>query len=279
LDTAVGTEFQRADCAPRSTLGNGAISITDWVQAGRYATGIDPLTPIGGPLAEPLARKSSKSDPKVVGEGAGDLNRIVILETTNQVGQSSTVFTRLVAQGDENAMGFSVAFDPTVLTFASATNGGNAAGALLNVNTNRLNIGRVGIALSLSVGSKFPAGTQEVIKLTFLAAPSATGTTPLTFTDTPIFREVSDITATALPTAYTGVNLVLSVPGPLLSITKSPEGLVLSWPASATNFVLESSSDVSTNWTGITIPLITNGQSINAALPVTEQQQFFRLKK
>ncbi|MGH9766924.1 MAG: choice-of-anchor V domain-containing protein, partial [Blastocatellia bacterium] len=44
-----GSEFQRADCAPIATQGNGVISIADWVQAGRYATGLDPIAPAGGP--------------------------------------------------------------------------------------------------------------------------------------------------------------------------------------------------------------------------------------
>src|SRR5262249_26064361 len=52
LDTAqIGSEFQRADCAPSATLGNGAITIADWVQAGRYAAGLDPVVLAGGPAA------------------------------------------------------------------------------------------------------------------------------------------------------------------------------------------------------------------------------------
>ncbi len=55
LDQPVeGGEFQRADCAPSATLGNGALSIADWVQAGRYASGLDPVKPVGGPTA-PIA--------------------------------------------------------------------------------------------------------------------------------------------------------------------------------------------------------------------------------
>ena len=50
LDTPLdGGEFQRADCAPRSTLGDGQLTVADWVQAGRYAVGLDPLTAAGGP--------------------------------------------------------------------------------------------------------------------------------------------------------------------------------------------------------------------------------------
>jgi hypothetical protein len=50
LDTAeAGSEFQRADCAPVATLGNGSITISDWVQAGRYAAGLDAVVRAGGP--------------------------------------------------------------------------------------------------------------------------------------------------------------------------------------------------------------------------------------
>jgi uncharacterized protein (TIGR03437 family) len=48
---APGGEFQRADCAPKDTLGNGALTATDWVQAGRYAAGIDSPVLAGGPTA------------------------------------------------------------------------------------------------------------------------------------------------------------------------------------------------------------------------------------
>ena len=42
-------EFQRADCAPRATLGDGVLTVSDWVQVGRYAAGLDPLVAQGGP--------------------------------------------------------------------------------------------------------------------------------------------------------------------------------------------------------------------------------------
>src|SRR5207253_10588874 len=52
LDTAAnGSEFQRADCAPRESLGDGVIGLADWVQAGRYAAGLEPVVSAGGPTA------------------------------------------------------------------------------------------------------------------------------------------------------------------------------------------------------------------------------------
>jgi hypothetical protein len=54
LDTpAVGCEFQRADSSPRSTLGDGFLTIADWVQSGRYAAGLDPPVCAGGPTGPP----------------------------------------------------------------------------------------------------------------------------------------------------------------------------------------------------------------------------------
>jgi hypothetical protein len=60
LDTpTAGSEFQRADTAPRSTLGNGAITVSDWVQTGRYAAALDPVLPAGGPVALAITRQAS----------------------------------------------------------------------------------------------------------------------------------------------------------------------------------------------------------------------------
>ncbi|MGH9838923.1 MAG: putative Ig domain-containing protein [Blastocatellia bacterium] len=52
---AEGGEFQRADCAPRDSLGNGSVTVADWVQAGRYAAGLDQLAPAGGPTKQAMA--------------------------------------------------------------------------------------------------------------------------------------------------------------------------------------------------------------------------------
>ena len=54
VDTVTnGSEFQRADCAPRDTLGDGYINVADWVQVGRYCLGLDPPPAQGGPTGPP----------------------------------------------------------------------------------------------------------------------------------------------------------------------------------------------------------------------------------
>lgn len=71
LDVAAdGGEFQRADCAPKASFGDGKITLTDWVQAGRYATALDPVVAAGGP-AVPVSNFSNPQ-PNGIGENDSD---------------------------------------------------------------------------------------------------------------------------------------------------------------------------------------------------------------
>ncbi len=271
LDTiSSGSEFQRVDCAPRNNGGNGSISVTDWVQAGRYATGADPLTPASGSTGG-LARASKPSPLSF------DPNRFVQIQNT-QNGKTNVISVQLVAAGDENALGFSLYYDTTALSFVDADLGNSAVGAFLNVNTNEISAGKLGFALALSTGSNFAAGTQQVVKLTFVSAPYGSGTTTLNFTDSPVLREISDGTANSLNAVYSNANLTLIQAKPTLSISNSVTGITLSWPVAATGFALESGSSL-TNWLGVTNNLSTNNEIISATLPFSEQSTLYRLKK
>ena len=55
--TPTGLAFQRIDCAPRATLGDGVINLADWVQAGRYAVRFGPSPPPEDPRARWRARR------------------------------------------------------------------------------------------------------------------------------------------------------------------------------------------------------------------------------
>ena len=63
-----------------------------------------------------------------------------------------------------------------------------------------------------------------------------------------------------------------------LTISKVGTNLVVSWPASATNFVLESSSSLATGWTAVASVPATNPQVVSVTLPMAGDQKFFRLK-
>jgi uncharacterized protein (TIGR03437 family) len=213
LDTAAaGSEFQRADCAPRETKGNGQLSITDWVQAGRYAAGLDPVQTSGGP-ASPTALALVPDDDTT--RNASAHPRVVrILNATFQRGQPNTLELEIEAEGDENAFGLSLNFDPSVLAFVSASAGSGAPNAVLNVNSNQAASGRLGIALALPAGQTLRAGKQIVVTVRF---NSLTGnnaaTTIIGFGDAPIRRQLSDVNAVAVAASYSdgSVNFVNSI--------------------------------------------------------------------
>jgi hypothetical protein len=170
LDTAAaGSEFQRADCAPRDTLGDGRISTTDWVQAGRYAAGLDPLTSAGGPTASASSLLSAPGV-EMLRDGRlfiGAKARRLALKTIEQGGQDIDVIITLDASGAENALAFSLQIDPATLSFASAQVGRDASGALVNTNTSLAIEGQIGVALALPPGASLFAPDSEVLILHF----------------------------------------------------------------------------------------------------------------
>jgi hypothetical protein len=263
-----GTEFQRADCAPRSTLGNGSIGATDWVQAGRYAARLDSLTPVGGPLAPAPTRFNLQPQ----GPTARQLKVLNASLLQQQPGQVSV---SLEAFGDENAISFSLLFDPEALTYTGASLGSSAGGATLNVNAREAAGGRLGVVLALPVGSRFAAGSKELLQVSF--RPAEAGNYNVTVGDLPVPREVSDETAIELPAEY--VNGTVSVsPVPSLSIQVTADSIQLSWPTWATDYVLQQSDGTpGGSWTTLS-PLVMeiNGQNV-ATLSLGSGARFYRL--
>ena len=131
--------------------------------------------------------------------------RIVrIVSQSTSSGANSVVPVQLLATGSENAVGFSINFDPAKLAYVSAVVGAQATDASLNTNSSQLAAGKLGIALAKPTNTTWTAGTQEIVKLTFTVNASLAGGTvaALTFGDAPILREISDATANALPGGY-----------------------------------------------------------------------------
>ncbi len=274
------TEFQRADCAPRATLGNGRISITDWVQAGRYAAGLDPLTPVGGPTSPaPAVAVSSASRP--IGPRPLTSRQVNASGSAFDQGQSGSISISLQSQGNENALGFSLLFDPTSMSYTGATLGSGAAGANLNVNTDEVGSGRVGFALALGSGANFAPGSDELVKVTFQAAPNAPANVPISFADDPIYREVSDAGASVLTADYVGTAITVN-PVPSLSINQTGQGILLAWPSWATNFVLQQSYGglgAAASWTNASTSVITSNSNSVVTVPIESTARFYRLLK
>lgn len=263
-------EFQRADCAPRASLGDGQLKVTDWVQAGRYLAGYDALAVVGGPFTETAptnAGPSGSRQIRLIGPGV-------------TAGQTVVVSVMLDAQGNENGAGFTLAFDPVEFTFGGVTVGNDAPGANLFANTALLGSGKLGIALSLSPGSTFTIGAKQLVKINLSAA--ASGDFPLTLNDQIVTRCVSDALANELAVSFLNgsVSILSTNQRPTLTIQQQGTNVVLSWPSWAADFMLQRLSD-STGlpgpWSNAPASLQTNANDVSATLPFTTQPAFFRL--
>jgi hypothetical protein len=97
--------------------------------------------------------------------------------------------------------------------------------------------------------------------------------TTITFVDTSSGTEEVDVAMDdAVLTGPTNAQ-------PLLSITIASPNVILSWPSSATNFVLQTTSSLTGSWAGVTGGQQTiNGNVTSWTGPLTANDAFFRLK-
>ncbi len=210
LETAAtGGEFQRADCAPKASLGDGRVNIADWVQAGRYASGIDAAVAAGGPTAPVAGLQAVFAEPMNSEQAQARVVRA--MNTSFERGQNGTLVIELDAQGNENALGFSLNFDSSQLRFVSASLGSGAANASLNPNSIQADSGRVGIALVLPTGQTFAAGSKQLLVVTFAALTGGAGaTTTVTIGDQPVGREIVDAAANSLNASWLSATVTLT---------------------------------------------------------------------
>jgi hypothetical protein len=273
LDTVSnGSEFQRADCAPRATLGDGQITVADWVQVGRYVVGLDPLTAVGGPT-NPVPPQTVSGHPVKT-----DLPSLVTMVPLSQGAMTNSVAVELAARGTESAVSFSVTFDPTLVRFVNASLGSGATGAVLMQNANLAASGEVGFIVGLMPPATFAAGTQPLVKLN-VASVSYSNSTVLAFGDTPVLRQIVDSNAVVLSASFQ--NATLTVGGlawPTLAISSAGSNVVLSWPSAAAAFSLTTTPDLTVNWSDVAGVLTTNNGNISATVPISTNQAFYRLQ-
>lgn len=196
LDTAAtGGEFQRADAAPRSSKGDGRLSVTDWVQTGRYAAALDQVPDGGGPTSpsSPAARLAAA----VAGS-----RPLKVAEARGLAGTTVGVDIQLDSRGDENALGFSLLFDSAKLTFVDAQIGVDAPGGQFIVNDSQSAAGRIGILVALNAGQSFGTGARKVARLRFATQAGMSQRVEVSLTDTPVLREISDGLAAPLSVHY-----------------------------------------------------------------------------
>ena len=133
---------------------------------------------------------------------------------TIQRGQNGIVSIDLVALGGqdpENAVAFSISFDPGQLSFVLAAAGSGASGANFIVNSTGVGSGKLSIAVVKSPGSSFTAGTHQLVLLTFFAQANGTAnSTPLELVDVPVPRQVIDVNARPLSANWINGTVTLS---------------------------------------------------------------------
>lgn len=298
-EPAPGSEYRKADCAPRASCGNGILSVSDWVQAGRYAAAVDELLAACGPSepADPAnvgLQMTEDESPMANDHGrirAGQLAnatarslRLVGTDPTN--GTLAKLALVLEAQGDENALGCSLAYDPSLVRFVTVTTAEDGASATLLVNTNWIAEGRLGLMLSLPTLQTFGAGTRSIATLVFEPL-SASVQTPVSFVSQPLLLEMADVTGNVLDVRYVDGIVVFGPTGPdcggeaprvTLSARQASDTIILSWPATQSDSWLEACENLAGgDWVRVVqVPEEIAGV-LQIALPMESARGFWRL--
>lgn len=170
-------EFQRADCAPRTTFGDSVIGAADVVQGRRYAASLDPLTPAAGPA---LPRPGEELAAIIGGgfmSGEAKGRSLRLRSSTARSGGDVTVGVSLDSRGtDVAAVMFTLVYDPAKLSSPVIRLSSRApAGLVLTVNDTQP--GR----LTILVDSAEAIRWSEFVSVTFTVAEDASGTIPVAF--------------------------------------------------------------------------------------------------
>ncbi len=278
LDEAstASSEFQRADSAPLATGGNGLLTVSDWVQAGRFAFGLDVPRAASGPLA-PVAPPTENGG---IARQTASGRTIRLTGMDFVAGRTGEVAVVMNASGEENALAFSVHFDPAVLQFVDMVAGASEAPLTVNINSRQAADGRIGLAIALRADNRFPAGEAEVVRLRFVPTAEANGAAGFGFADSPVFREVASSTAETLASAWE-ISAIAVVP-PALGVRRLPaengETIELSWPAGIAGATLQGNlSNHAEGWKLVAGTITIRDGRFVIEIPAGEEQQFFRL--
>jgi hypothetical protein len=273
---ASAEEFQRIDTAPRATRGDGKLKVTDWVQAGRYVIGLDPITGIGGPTSLVSQTSSPLNDRSRVVQSS--VRTLKAMNASAVQGLSLQIPILLEAQGDENAVGFSLGFDTNAFEYVSVAKGSAfGSGSSIQINAQDADMGRVGIVLALPTGNTLPAGSATIATATLRAKTSEPGNYGVTFIDWPLPTGVSDALANELEAVPAASTVTLNPP-PTLTATKAAETVKLTWPTWVEGFGLQGGHLSGGGWTNVTAIKTTNGGMVEVILPLSGESAFFRLQ-
>ncbi len=261
--------FQALDCAPRDSKGDGRLGVADWVQAYRYVFGHDLSTGVSGPL---------KAEPPLL---STETNRQIRVHGVNlpPLGEVDLPIT-LLATGDENAIGFTLSFDPTTARLVSASPGTDATGGYSLLNTNQLSEGKLGVLLALPAETRVASGERQVFTVRLKNTRTTAVILQPQFTSLPALTEASSWEGLPLPLIRVSIPAPQLTP-PQLQIERFEHALHLTWPASASDYVLQESWSLysADYWTNSAHSPELSGASFKVVLPQTPtgNTRFFRL--
>lgn len=174
-------EFQRADAAPYLGGGDGLIQANDVVQTQRYQIGLDQPQTAAGPVYYGSSSPSSTLEKSA----APTAPRQLQVENVNaDAGQPVTVNIRVDALGDESAFGFTLSYDPAILTNPT-TSIGTAGGSRF---CNTMVAGQISCSINNfpddlagsttdQIGEIHSGNDQLLLKVNFTVAANAPGGT------------------------------------------------------------------------------------------------------
>ena len=197
----VGTnEAQRADCAPLGSGGDGNINAGDVVQGRRFATGLDPITgATGPPMSAQVEDRATSVLDDIYAYFFGRKIAVGNLDARNAT--SVTVPIDITSFGEERAVGFTLEYDPSVLSDPRVALGELAGdGAILTVNSNEK--GRIVILIDAENSLVRNAGSGQIVSITFDVTKEASGLTPIRFNSASAATGVSDQLGASLSTRW-----------------------------------------------------------------------------
>lgn len=193
--------FQRLDCAPIDTCGDGIIDMADQVAILRYASGQEPPQAACGPVMPSADARITGPLPLSPG------SRALWLDAPVEVPRGSSFWVPLVldANGDEHALSASLTFDPDVLAYQGMGLLGPATNGVFLPNLEMAAQGTMAIGLVLADGQTYAAGAHAVAEILFTALEGeGTVDAALAFAQVPAECRITGLDAAPLASGYFG---------------------------------------------------------------------------
>ncbi len=199
-------EFQRLDCAPVGTCGDGVIDMADVVAIIHYANGQTEPKAACGPT-NPMERTSA---PAMAPRGASSRSLSIGAPEEVQRGESFWATLSLEAQGDEHGIGVSLSFDPDVLAYQDMRVVGAASNGEFLPNLESLADGAVAFGVTLADGETFATGNQGVVEIQFQAQEGiGTMVSTLDYAESPVECLVVGLDSELLGATYSGSDVLV----------------------------------------------------------------------